>query len=458
AWRHKDRLSAAHRALLVAYLGPRFPRRPTLAELIAAGDQAALAAPEQVEAWYIVGANYLSFGSIIGYPGWEARAAEALARAFALDSTHGPTLDLLLLLAAGARDREAVRRYAAFYLAHNPTAERAGFLRWLAATVLGDSAELKAVRRRFDQMPVIGLRSIVLWSQDHGTGLEDAERAAQFAFRRATSTPERSVALQRLVTLLLNRGRPDEASPVLATGERIFGTRFDVGTLEFQVYAALYWDGDSVAAAAAARRLDAYVRGALAHPPEVRDRHTANCALAHWHIAARDFDGARAALGRMRRLPAIAPGLPSPESRPVCVAALEAELAAVGRESNAATALDRLDQLLRAGSQTVEVVPTVANLIAARLFENRGDLARALDATRRQTHWNWFLSTQLREEGRLAASSGDRGGAIRAYEHYLTLRSGPEPRLQPDVERVRAELRRLKLRMEEGKGRTPPSP
>ena len=46
----------------------------------------------------------------------------------------------------------------------------------------------------------------------------------------------------------------------------------------------------------------------------------------------------------------------------------------------------------------------------------------------------------LREEGRLASLTGDRAGAIRAYRHYLTLRSEAEPALQPEVRAVRAEL------------------
>jgi hypothetical protein len=34
-------------------------------------------------------------------------------------------------------------------------------------------------------------------------------------------------------------------------------------------------------------------------------------------------------------------------------------------------------------------------------------------------------------------------GAITAYRHYLALRSDAEPRLKPDVERVRRELDQL---------------
>jgi hypothetical protein len=33
--------------------------------------------------------------------------------------------------------------------------------------------------------------------------------------------------------------------------------------------------------------------------------------------------------------------------------------------------------------------------------------------------------------------------AIRAYRHYLALRSDPDPDLRPDTERMRAELAKL---------------
>jgi hypothetical protein len=128
----------------------------------------------------------------------------------------------------------------------------------------------------------------------------------------------------------------------------------------------------------------------------------------------------------------------------MCAAAAEAQLAAARRRPNAAAALARLDRLLAAGSDVQQLFPTVATVIAVRLYEARGDRQHALALARRRTFWwNWLLSTPLREEGRLAALVGDTAGAIRAYQHYLALRSDPEPRLRPGVDRVRTELARL---------------
>ena len=90
-----------------------------------------------------------------------------------------------------------------------------------------------------------------------------------------------------------------------------------------------------------------------------------------------------------------------------------------------------------------------ANLEVARLRERQGKIPAALSAVRRRTysyHLTDYLASHLREEGRLAALSGDTSGASRAYRHYLALRSDPEPALRPVVEAVRAELAKLAAR------------
>jgi len=88
----------------------------------------------------------------------------------------------------------------------------------------------------------------------------------------------------------------------------------------------------------------------------------------------------------------------------------------------------------------------LANVMVGGLLEELGEPELALAAVRRRFYY-WgaptYLSTQLREEGRLAALTGDREGAIRAYTHYLELRSDPEPEVLPEVMAVRAEMARV---------------
>jgi hypothetical protein len=105
-----------------------------------------------------------------------------------------------------------------------------------------------------------------------------------------------------------------------------------------------------------------------------------------------------------------------------------------------------LDSLFRSGIPMWSFGLAHGNLVLARLYEAQGNLPRAAETIRRQTFGLGvpaYLATYLREEGRLAALTGDRAGAIRAYQHYLVLRDDPEPSVRPQVAEVRKELAKL---------------
>jgi len=85
-------------------------------------------------------------------------------------------------------------------------------------------------------------------------------------------------------------------------------------------------------------------------------------------------------------------------------------------------------------------------LTLARAYERLGEPPKALEAARRRGYTfasGAFLSSFLREEGRLAAIVGDTAGAVKAYRHYLALRSDAEPAVKPEVARIHAELQKL---------------
>jgi hypothetical protein len=443
-WRQRGRLNPADRALLVAYMGPRYPRPSTLVELIAAAEQAARLAPGRLEAQYIAGYQLFSYGEAAEVAGWHELAITALTHALVLDSTHTPAAWPLFEMAADNGDREGIRHYAALLLrfadsTHDSDYELRDYLRWRAAVVLGDSAALAAARSRFPRM-YSGLGFIAMVGQSETGGVEDATRAAGLYIQHANGALDRSFGLHLMIPLMLNRGRPAAAYRLLTP--EWSGSQFG-GLLDFQIYAALFWDGDTTAAAAAAHRLQTYLDGRPLDTAQVRDQAAAGCALSLWLIARRDTAGAHRALGRARDAPWPGESFP-PESGPVCVGAVQALLAAAQDAPAAARALRALDRLLHATTNTMDARYWIGNLVASRLHEAQGDLAGALKAVRRGGEWwNPFLSTQLREQGRLAALVGDRAGAIRAYRWYLALRTAPEPALRPEVDRVRAELLRL---------------
>lgn len=106
--------------------------------------------------------------------------------------------------------------------------------------------------------------------------------------------------------------------------------------------------------------------------------------------------------------------------------------------------LSRVETLLDGGTYSTFI--GYENRLAARMYESRGDIARALAAIHRypRDYRGAWLAPTRREEGRLALMAGDTTRALRAYNHYLELRAEAEPSLVPERDSVRAIVSRLR--------------
>jgi hypothetical protein len=173
------------------------------------------------------------------------------------------------------------------------------------------------------------------------------------------------------------------------------------------------------------------------------------CWVAEWGLEHGAPGGARHVMDRLARARADT-AAPDVLNEPVCVPTLRVGLAFATGSPGAARLLRQQDSVARVRPSFSAQTPAM-NLVLARLWERQGDLTAALAAVRRRDrHWLpsglFFLSTFLREEGRLASLTGDTTGAIRAYRHYLALRAEPDPALRPERDRVRAALAALEAR------------
>ena len=210
--------------------------------------------------------------------------------------------------------------------------------------------------------------------------------------------------------------------------------------------AAIAWDGDSASGATAARTLARHVSGPFPSTIEARDRYVREVfTLAEYHLAQGDASVARRAVRLLQALPLPPDSIWVGRNARLAALLLDAQLGALDRRPEAPAQLARADSALRTNAEPVSFI-ALCNLMVARLWEEGGDPARALGAVRRRIFdytQHPFLTTMLRQEGRLAELTGDRPGAIEAYHRYLALRPDPEPSLQPQVEQIRAELARL---------------
>jgi tetratricopeptide (TPR) repeat protein len=423
AWAYRERLNPADRAIAVARMPPP---GSTLIELVARWEAAAAANPERAPVWYQLGDTYYHTGTGIGMPDALARADSAFRRGAMLSSReedegnpdYPEAFDHMLQLAVMNGDSARARSLIAIARA----ADTAGISyekRWLLAQVTADSVTLDSLRRHPELANERNAGSLFVFSQWTGIGVPDAESVVREAVNR------RELDSVLWEAMLLNLGRPGEVK----------GSTFDDHPRALQrkrILEYVFWSGDSAAASQAARILVPFADGPIQTGPSQSAQYDDICILELWRLYHGQTGSAAGAIARLR-------GAEVPDES--CASTLDAWLAAETRRPDAARKLERLDSLARSS------INGRANLVVARLHERNGDLPEALAAVRRRGGWfmMWpaYLSTFLREEGRLAALTGDTAGAIRAYQHYLALRRNPEPALKPEVDRIKSDLARL---------------
>jgi tetratricopeptide (TPR) repeat protein len=440
ASRSRDQLGERDRALLDASSTTRsVPMRHSTAEFIRAAERYVEVAPDSPDAWALLADWLYHFGPMLGLEGAHRRSLAAFKRALEFDSTFAPALEHLPPLYGEAGDTAALRASMGQLLATDSTADDADALRWYGATMLGDSATVRAMRTRFDRFKRSSLVELMVLALDAGLGLPDVARAIATLRAGAVSEAERTYVIGWQVRFAWDGGRPVEARQLT---EQLQGPEVPLSIVQ----AAIAWDGDSAAGAAAARTLERHVGGPPPSGVEARDRYVREVfTLAEYHLAHGDASMARRAVRLLEEFPVPPDSAWLGRNARVAALLLDAQLGALDRRPQAPAQLARVDSALRTNAEPVQFV-ALGNLIVARLWEASGDPARALGAVRRRIFdytQHPFLATMLRQEGRLAELTGDRPGAIEAYRRYLALRPDPEPALQPQVEQVRAELARL---------------
>lgn len=435
----RSRLNARDQAYLRVLEGGAYGDTTFYSDMLQRAEEFVAIAPDRVEAYVELGEILFTFGpTMIGIERAHERSAVAFRKALEMDSTYAPALDSPLVLAARAGDSATIRRVDRLYRAIDPVAGLRLPLRWRAAVALKDQGELERVRAAFDMASWENLSLIGQLSQYDGVSLEDADLAFHTSLKRESRGEYRNAVFVELATLALNRGRPTEA---LGFREQEATFRGNNWANMARVLDALYWDGDTVAASAAMRDLEFFVQ--RASRKDLKPRQQVDCVKEQWHLAHGRSSSVRASIAELRNV-ARADARWRMTSLG-CAILLDAMLAAFEKRPEAEAALGRLDSLMQSGPP-YRLYDQAWNLVVARLKEQRGDVSGALAATRRRLYLfaePMYLSTYLREEGRLATLTGDRSGAIRAYRHYLTLRATPEPRLRPTVEQVRADLAQL---------------
>jgi hypothetical protein len=203
----------------------------------------------------------------------------------------------------------------------------------------------------------------------------------------------------------------------------------------------LYAEGDSAAADAAARELASVTGTAAASSTTSSGIWLADiCVLAQWRLAHGDTAGVRAAVAALAGARDVAgPPLLVSTAPNVCSLLLDASLAVATSAPDARARLARLDSMVFTTQVAGDAI-AYAPLLLARLHQRVGDASGALQAVRKRAYmsgWPRYLATSVREEGRLAAATGDSTAARAAYARYLAMRNDADPSLATDLDEAR---------------------
>jgi TolB-like protein len=443
AWAHQHRLGPADRLLLQAVVGPNYPDPSSALDRLRAWDQVVQRTPDRALGWFQYGDLILHNGRILEIDDFVQRARHAFNRALELDSTFlaARVHDVDMLLAEGRFDevRQLLAVQPAGLQFHSPHLSVMYHAMWDSAAAHWLGANLAALTGDELQMLALAPAGMALgWI----TGIEPfpsawAEQAITELRGSARNDAERRIAERMAYVALLNAGRP-AAAAALVRARRESGAP----DLPYElVFDALYWDADAVLAAEAVASIERARAGAAWSAHDTRERDYAACALAHWYLL-------RGPAERARTWAAATPAGNDAASalRASLCDAMTRVIAAHAEPESMRLPLASLDSMLRTGPAVWGQFQKIGNLVSARAHDALDEPEAAYRATHRLflgSGISDIASSMLRLRARLAARLGRTEEAVTAYRHYLEWRRDAEPALQPELERVRAELAAL---------------
>jgi DNA-binding SARP family transcriptional activator/tetratricopeptide (TPR) repeat protein len=389
----RGKLSRRDQALLDAANGAP-PRRLSDFEALNGWKNAVDVAPDTPTAWYEYGDRLFHVGASIGLANPFDEAKVAFDKAVALDSSYVLALGHLIEVSMIKRDTAAVRRYAKLYESAGVKADFRPFVEWRLATFFGDAKRLAEIHEHVAEYSTASLHRIAGMAQVENVDLpfgmnvlrvlEGRRDMPMFEFDAAVRLHDRAVNDRNWVLA-------EEALKKIASIGVNMSYFMDIVSVDALRLTDIVLGGaDTVKVGEILTRLE---RSAVKQGPAPVDapRYLGeNCALGLWYASR---DSVRAQVMR-ERLAQIRPSKEAdkfPANAAVCVAAINAELAAAHDAPNAKPMIDKLDSLSAVGIQSYGM--GFGNFETARLYAKIGDRRNASRAVRRR-RYDWTESVR----------------------------------------------------------------
>jgi tetratricopeptide (TPR) repeat protein len=443
AWAHRDRLPSPDSAVFVAE-----SRRNGYPEPPAGGEREVLALyertlsqyPHRWETWFHHGDFLWHEGGAYADDG-RRRAVRSFQQAIALDSTaHAEPWEHLIEHYVETGDEEGFRAIP----------DRYRDLTYRFFDLLFAAVDPKREISEEDWQLISELYFVpgnaLMELQALGGGMQDAESLADILVQRAADGDGNAGKIAG--NFALNLGQPGRALPLLRvaeSGEECMGRPCQHS--EMWLLAGTYWDADpgvvaavrdSLEAALASLTADQVLQGGRGERRRLHER----CWLGITGQIAGRTGSFLSALALAREVEARSSDFRTVRLARLCAAVLAAQQAVESGHPEAETMVLAADSIFGIGAN--QRYQAAWHVVLSDLYASVGQTEKALGLMRR--FWivageerTQFLSARLLRRARLAAELGYREEALRSYEHYLWLRSDPEPVLEEKVATVRTE-------------------
>jgi serine/threonine protein kinase len=443
AHREKARLSFRDQALLNALTGPRYPEVSTPRELLVAREQYLSTAPDNAEAWYLLGDHYFHYGAIMGFTDWEERALNGFRKSMELDSLYLPGYNHAIPLAPSMGDAELTARAVRL----RERADTTSFWKlqhqfYMAAKANDETAANRALEASGNQREAL-LQTSVRNLLFDGTGPALARRAIEELVRTSATEAMRRGRARYAQDVFKNLGRPGDAARYL---EMSSDSANDFNTRIILVRDAIVGERTRASAQQAAE----FLAGIEARPDPADStgrlvQRAVIRVMEPWRLSVGDTSQTRRSLARMRSLARTARGQDSAQAQ-IEIAYTEMLYAGIAKSPSLRQITERLDSTMAMMNFSTSHSGRNAQhtLAVARSWLQLGEPKRALASAMRHPVWDTdvmpYLAVQKREIGRIAVLAGDRKRAERSYRQYLTMRAIAEPSLASQVDSVKREL------------------
>ena len=443
AHREKARLSFRDQLLLAALTGPRYPELSTPREFLVVREQLLSAAPDNAEAWYLLGDHYFHYGAIMGFADWEERALNGFRKSMELDSLYLPGYNHAIPLAPSMGDAELTDR--AFRLrARNDTSSfwRLQHELYMAAKAGNDDAAKRVIESSGSQREGL-LQGTVRHLLFDGTGATYARQAVDELFQSAATEAMRRGRARYAQDVLKGLGRPADAARYLEMSK---DSANDFNTRIILVRDAIVGERPRASAQEAAAFLSKIE--ARPDPADSAGRALSRAVIRvmePWRLVAGDTTQTRRSIARLRVLARGTRGADSTQAL-IEVGYIEMLHAKATKSPSLRQITERLDSTVAMVdfNSTHSGRNAQHTLAIAHSWLALGEPKRALASAMRHAVWNTdvmpYLATQKREIGRIAVLAGDHKRAQRSYGEYLAMRAVAEPSMAPQVDSVKREL------------------